>query len=190
MGAEWSAKHSLSRRLEWLTESLGKISDLPESEDYFDGGIGLVGRLMAQWAIIGLQWKGWSLDEVARRVGKDGTHIRRILSGGDTVSFAELIKLVGLYNAAHVKETERIRNAICRVCWVRRWSQADLAAELGVSRQMLHRYATGKASPSEKVSYRLLELDREVEDSVRSGLIGEYALSQMELGRMPRRSDF
>jgi transcriptional regulator with XRE-family HTH domain len=191
MGAEWSAKHSLSRSLEWLGKSLEKLSDLPESEDYFDRGVDLVGRLMAQWAIVGLQWKGWSVDEVAKRVGKEPVHIRRVLSGGDAVSFAELIRLVGLYNAAHVKEAERIRNAICKVCWVRRWSQADLAAELGVSRQMLHRYVTGKASPSEKVSYHLLELDREAEDSIRRGLVDEYVLSEIELGRMPsRQRDF
>jgi hypothetical protein len=34
---------------------------------------------MAQWAIIGLQWKGWSLDEVAKRVGKLSFAKRRVL---------------------------------------------------------------------------------------------------------------
>jgi transcriptional regulator with XRE-family HTH domain len=190
MSTDWSAKRFLNKRLEWLDKSLKEIADLPESEDYFDRGVGLVGRLMAQWAIVGLQWKGWSKDEIASRVGKDTVHLTRILSGGDAVGFAELIKLVGLYNAAHVKEADRIRQAICRICWVKEWSQADLAAELGVSRQIIHRYRTGKASPSEKVSYRLMELDKDAEGMIRRGLVDEYTLSQIELGCMPPRGYF
>jgi transcriptional regulator with XRE-family HTH domain len=186
MSAEWSAKRFLNKRLEWLGESLRKVSELPESEDYFDRGIGLVGRLMAQWAIIGLQWKGWSKDEIAKRVGKDPAHLTRILSGSDTVSFAELIKLVGLYNMAHVKETERIRNAICKICWVKEWSQADLAAELGIGRNMIYRYRTGKASPSAQVSDRIGELERAADGAIARGCVSEWALEQIELGRMPK----
>jgi transcriptional regulator with XRE-family HTH domain len=186
MRAEWSAKRFLNKRLEWLGKSLEKISSLPESEDYFDGGIGLVGRLMAQWAIIGLQWKGWSRDDIARRVGKNASHLTRILSGSDAVSFAELIKLVGLYNAAHIKETDRIRRAICKICWVREWSQADLAAELGVGRNMIYRYRTGKATPSAQVSDRIWELERAADISIARGCVSEWTLEQIELGRMPR----
>jgi transcriptional regulator with XRE-family HTH domain len=186
MRVEWSAKRFLNKRLEWLDKSLKEISDLPESEDYFDRGVGLVGRLMAQWAIIGLQWKGWSKDEVARRVGKDTAHLTRILLGKDAVSFAELIRLVGLYNAAHVKETERIRNAICKICWVKEWSQADLAAELGVGRNMVYRYRMGKASPSAQVSDRIGELERAADGAIAKGCVSEWALEQIELGRMPK----
>jgi transcriptional regulator with XRE-family HTH domain len=186
MNADWSSKRFLNKRLEWLDKSLKEISELPESEDYFDRGVGLVGRLMAQWAIVGLQWKGWSKDEIAKRVGKEPVHLTRILSGGDTISFAELIKLVGLYNAAHVKETDRIRRAICRICWVKQWSQADLAAELGVGRNMIYRYRTGKASPSARVSDRIWELERAADDSIARGCISEWTCEQIELGRMPK----
>ena len=186
MSADWSSKRFLNKRLEWLGESLKKVSDLPESEEYFDRGVGLVGRLMAQWSIVGLQWKGWSKDEIAGRVGKDPAHLTRVLSGGDAVSFAELIKLVGLYNVAHVKDVGYIKEATCRICWVNEWSQADLAGELGVGRNMVYRYRMGKACPSARVSDRISELDRAAEDSIDKGHVSQWTRDQIELGKMPR----